>query len=164
MLCSLLQGHLVTAYQKENQKQLYYPNPRQPKSSLCSFYICHQIIPKMSHYYPWIVGTTYFPLKKNEYWCYFAFTPSSPTIGASLMAQMVKKLPAMWEMQVWSLGQEDLLEEGMVTHSSILAWRIPWTVEPEQLNTFANYIKFNTIIVHFYSFSRSGWDRRVFSN
>ena len=44
--------------------------------------------------------------------------------GASLVPQMVKNLPAMWETQVLSLGQEDPLEEGMATHSSILAWRI----------------------------------------
>ena len=47
-----------------------------------------------------------------------------------LVAQMVKNLPAMWETQVWSLGGEDPLEEGMTTHSGILAWRIPWTEEP----------------------------------
>ena len=47
---------------------------------------------------------------------------------ASLVAQLVKNLPAMWETWVWSLGWEDLLEKGMATHSSILAWRIPWTV------------------------------------
>ena len=41
------------------------------------------------------------------------------------MAQMVKNLPAMWETRVQSLGQEDPLEKGMGTHSSILAWRIP---------------------------------------
>ena len=46
------------------------------------------------------------------------------------MAQTVKNLPAMWETWVRSLGWEDLLEEGMATHSSILAWRIPWTEEP----------------------------------
>ena len=40
---------------------------------------------------------------------------------------MVKNLPAMQETQVGSLGQEDTLEQGMATHSSILAWRIPWT-------------------------------------
>ena len=45
------------------------------------------------------------------------------------MAQVVKNLPAMWETQVQSLGQEDTLEKDMVTHSSILAWRIPWTEE-----------------------------------
>ena len=46
------------------------------------------------------------------------------------MAQIVKNLPAMWEMQVRSLGREDPLEKGMATHSSILAWRITWTEEP----------------------------------
>ena len=46
------------------------------------------------------------------------------------MAQIVKKLPAMQEMQVQSLGQEDPLEKGMATHSSILAWRISWTEDP----------------------------------
>ena len=51
-------------------------------------------------------------------------------VRASLMAQTIKNLPAMWETQVQSLGQEDPLEEGMATHSSILAWRIPWTEEP----------------------------------
>ena len=43
------------------------------------------------------------------------------------MAQTVKNLPAMQETQVLSLGQEDPLEKGMATHSSIFAWRIPWT-------------------------------------
>ena len=45
---------------------------------------------------------------------------------ASLVTQTVKSLPAMQETQVQSLGQEDPLEKGMATHSSILAWRIPW--------------------------------------
>ena len=46
------------------------------------------------------------------------------------MAQMVKYLPTMWETGVRSLGQEDPLEKGMATHSSILAWKIPWMEEP----------------------------------
>ena len=46
----------------------------------------------------------------------------------SLVAQLVKNLPAMWETWVWSLGWEDPLEKGKATHSSILAWRIPWTL------------------------------------
>ena len=50
-----------------------------------------------------------------------------------LMAQMVKNLPTMWETQVQSLGREDPLEKGVATHSSILAWRIPWTEEPGEL-------------------------------
>ena len=48
---------------------------------------------------------------------------------------VVKNLPAIQEMQVWSLGQEDLLEEEMGTHSSTLAWRIPWTKEPGGLQS-----------------------------
>ena len=51
-------------------------------------------------------------------------------IRASLVAQMVKNPPTKWETWVLSLGQEDPLEEGMATHPSILAWRIPWTEEP----------------------------------
>ena len=51
------------------------------------------------------------------------------SLGTSLVAQTVKKLPAVQEIQVQSLGQEDPLEKEMATHSSILAWRIPWTEE-----------------------------------
>ena len=51
------------------------------------------------------------------------------------MAQTVKNLPAMWENRVWSLGQEDSLEKGMATHSSILGWRILWTEEPDGLQS-----------------------------
>ena len=50
--------------------------------------------------------------------------------GTSLVAQMVKCLPTMQETQVQSLGWEGLLEKEMATHSSILAWKIPWTEEP----------------------------------
>ena len=48
---------------------------------------------------------------------------------------MVKKLPTVWKTQVQSLGQEDPLEKGMATHSSILAWRIPWIEEPGRLQS-----------------------------
>ena len=48
---------------------------------------------------------------------------------ASLVAQLLKNLPAMWETWVQSLGWEDLLEKGTATHSNILARRIPWTVQ-----------------------------------
>ena len=50
--------------------------------------------------------------------------------GASLVAQMVKYTPAMQKTQIRSLGGEDLLEKGMATHSSTLAWRTPCTEEP----------------------------------
>ena len=57
------------------------------------------------------------------------------TEGASLVAQMVKNRPSVWETQVPSLGQEDPLEKGMATHSSFPAWRIPWTEEPGGLQS-----------------------------
>ena len=56
-------------------------------------------------------------------------------IVASLVAQRLKRLPAMWETWVQSLGREDPLEKEMATHSSILAWRIPWTEEPVGLQS-----------------------------
>ena len=51
------------------------------------------------------------------------------------VALMVKKLSAMQETQVQFLGQEDALEKGMATHSSILDWRIPWTEETDRLHS-----------------------------
>ena len=59
----------------------------------------------------------------------------SSILGASLVSQRVKYLPAMWETQVQSLGGEDPLEKEMATHSSPLAWRIPWTEEPGRLQS-----------------------------
>ena len=49
------------------------------------------------------------------------------------MAQLLKNLPAVWETWAQTLGQEDALEKGMATHTSILAWRIPWKEEPGRL-------------------------------
>ena len=54
---------------------------------------------------------------------------------ASLAALTAKNWPAMWETQVQSLGQEDHLEKGMVTHSNILSWRIPWKKETGRLQS-----------------------------
>ena len=54
-------------------------------------------------------------------------------MGASLVAQRLKRLPSMWETWVRSLGWEDPLEKETVTHSSTLAWRIPWTEKPGRL-------------------------------
>ena len=58
------------------------------------------------------------------------FNGAKLNTGASLVAQMVKNLPAMQETRVQFLGWEDALENEMATHSSILAWRTPWTEEP----------------------------------
>ena len=59
-------------------------------------------------------------------------------LRTSLGAQTVKNLPAMQETRVQSLGWEDPLEEGMATHSSILAWIIPWTEEPGGLQSIGS--------------------------
>ena len=53
-------------------------------------------------------------------------------------AQMVKNPPAMWETQIRSLGQEDPLEKGMATHSSVLAWIISWTELPGRLQSMGS--------------------------
>ena len=54
---------------------------------------------------------------------------------ASLVAQIVKNPPAVWDTWVLSLGQEDPLEKGMASYTSILVWRIPWTEEPGGLQS-----------------------------
>ena len=58
--------------------------------------------------------------------------------AASLVAQMVKNPPAMWDTWFQSLFWEDLLEKGIATHSSILAWRIPWAEEPGRLQSMGS--------------------------
>ena len=75
---------------------------------------------------------------------------------ASPVAQLVKNPPAMWETWVQSLCWEDSLEKGKVTHSSILAWRIPWTVQPmgnKESDTTEDFITF-TFITYLLSFIR----------
>ena len=80
---------------------------------------------------------------------------------AFLVAQRLKRLPPMLETQVWSLGREDPLEKEMVTHSSILAWRIPWTEKPGRLQSLGSqksdtterlhlHLSFFIIIIIFY--------------
>ena len=71
----------------------------------------------------------------NAYYVLFSFYEGYCTHGASLVDQTVKSLPAMKETQVQSLGREDPPDKGMATHSSILAWRIPWTEEPGGLHS-----------------------------
>ena len=59
-------------------------------------------------------------------------------VVASLVAQMVKCLPAIWETQVRSLGEEDPLEKEMAIHSSTLVWKIPWMEEPDRLQSMGS--------------------------
>ena len=77
----------------------------------------------------------YKELRKVEGEQLMRYTLEERSFGASQVAQMVKNLPAMQEIRVQSLGREDHLEKGMETHSSILAWRIPWSEEPGRLQS-----------------------------
>ena len=75
------------------------------------------------------------------------------SLVASLVAQTVKNLPAMQEMPVWSLGQEDPLEKEMATHSSILAWETPWTKQPDGLQSRGlERIRHNLVTEHAHTF------------
>ena len=78
------------------------------------------------------------------------------------MAQTVKSLPAMQEIQVQSLGWDDPLEKGMATHPSILAWRIPWTEKPGRLESMSewHYWPENPANTHRSLEAGSEWSRR----
>ena len=71
----------------------------------------------------------------------------------SLVAQMVKRLPTMWDTRVQSLGREDPLEKEMATHSSTLVWKIPWTEEPGRLQSMDCKESDTTEQLHFTSLS-----------
>ena len=76
------------------------------------------------------------------------------------MAQTVKNLPAIQETQVQSLGWGDTLEKGMATHSSTLAWKIPWTEEPGRLQSMGSQKESNTTEqLHFVDRLDQEWER-----
>ena len=83
-------------------------------------------------------------------------TVTEQSLKASLVAQMLKRLPSMQEIWVRSLGQEDPLEKEMATHPSILAWIIPWTEEPGGLQSKGSQrVRYDwTTSLHFSHFSR----------
>ena len=71
----------------------------------------------------------------QEAWVHFLANAANSSSWASLVAQMVKNLPAMQETEVQSPSQKDPLDKGIATHSGILAWRIPWIEEPGRLQS-----------------------------
>ena len=87
------------------------------------------VISDIGHLFMCLLVITVNCLWKNGYLCLF------PISLASLVAQTVKRLPAMWETWVRFLGREDTLEKEMAIHSSTLAWKIPWTEEPDRLES-----------------------------
>ena len=90
--------------------------------------------------FKWIVLHVIYKFLKCSIWCqenaghYEACT----LLRASLVAQMVKHLPAMWETRAQPLGREDPLEKEMATHSSTLPWQIPWMKEPGRLQSMGS--------------------------
>ena len=82
-------------------------------------------------------------------------------IEASVVSQMVKNLPAMQETQVWSPGREDPPKKEMATHSSVLAWRIPWTEEPGGLQSMGrkelNTTERLTLLLSLFFFPQGWW-------
>ena len=92
----------------------------------------------------------------SYYWLFFFLITAILMDWASLVAQMVKNLFAMRETQVWSLGREGPLEKGMVTHSSILAWKIAWTEEPAGLQSMGSERVRQTEWLTFHSFHSHG--------
>ena len=73
----------------------------------------------------------------HSVWATLGFPRSWP-VWASLVAQMVKNPPAIWETWVRFLGWEDPLEKEMAIHSSTFAWKIPWTEEPDRLQSMGS--------------------------
>ena len=126
--------------------------------------------------YLWHAGSSIFSLavlSRSIILLLFHIYPQT-FVDQCLVAQMVKNLPAIWETWVRSLGWEDVLDEGVTTHSSILAWRIPWT-EPGRLqsmesqrvrhdwaaSTFSKMFNIVTTSEAYSTFSPSGTKRKV---
>ena len=99
-------------------------------------------------YLPWSQSSYLSSVRRRRWWpCQLSQWVETDQIAPGIQKPgfpgglMAKNPPAMQELQetgIWALGQEDPLEEGMATHSSILAWRIPWTVEPVGLQSIGS--------------------------
>ena len=133
---NLIQCNLIENRQEESCTWLSFPLP--PVSPVCKLSHWHSICRHLPSAPVEVTPVLLFlpaALPHLPPHCLFLlrppklrWVPSLPAL-ASLVAQMVKNLPAMQETQVRSLGREDPLEKRMTTHSSILAWRIPWIEE-----------------------------------
>ena len=98
-----------------------------------SFSLCFKRIPWVQHSsWQLMENNHFFPLYQRRPLCCSSYASLYSSV-TSLVARMVKHLPTMWKTWVLSLGQEDPLEKEMATHSSTLAWKIPWMEEPGRL-------------------------------
>ena len=107
----------------------------------------------------WVI-TVFHSLKLGKSHTQSHLTYTEAVRGNSLVVQMVKNPPAMRETWVWSLGWEDPLEKGKAAHSSILAWRIPWTVWSvgvTKSRTWLSDFHFHYCYSHFCFYLLIGW-------
>ena len=100
-------------------------------------YICYNYNDKYIYMLGWAKFVCVFSVRFNRK-TQMNFLANLINKWASLVAQLVKNLPAMWEIRVWFLYWEDPLKKGMATCSSLLAWRSPWTEEPGELQSMGS--------------------------
>ena len=114
-------------YDSENVGNLISGSPAFSKPSLDIWkFLIHKMLKARMQDFKYDLTSIRDECKCPVVWTFFSTT----FLRTSLVAQMVKRLPTMQKTRVQSLGREDLLEKEMATHSSILAWKIPWTEEP----------------------------------
>ena len=104
--------------------------------ALYSFYFLFSatVLEDVNYYLPSVDKILKISFKKSQYLL------SQTMHQASLVAQRVKRLPTMWEIWVQSRGRKDPLKKAMATHSSTLAWKIPWTEKPGRLQLMGSQI------------------------
>ena len=105
-----------------------------------------------------LIIQSWIPGKTSKEWV-FSLPMHQSHFWGSLVAQMVKNMPALWEIRVWSLDCKDPLEKGMVTHSSVLVWRIPWTEEQRVRHNWATNTLFTQFLLqtNYNTMPRSGY-------
>ena len=99
------------------------------------YFVCCLEVTSCTEWYWWLDKARSCVTVVSIVWVFAIWYSLAFQFGASLAAQRIKHLPAMWETRVRSLGWEEPLEKEMATHSSTFAWRIPWTEDPGGLRS-----------------------------
>ena len=109
-------------------------SPWEQFSVICTLRVQQQIW-SLANFWEWTEARNIIAIVSQRHWesSVAGISQASEDRGPSLVARLVKNLPTIWETWVQSLGWEDPLQKGKATHSSILAWRIPWTVQSMEL-------------------------------
>ena len=124
---------------RANKQRPQGTTPIHGLSSSASYTLLHSQVNRDPHTHINLPGGAPVPLKSSpSKQRKLNASPQAPYSVVLTSAQTVKHLPTMWGTQVRSLGQEDLLEKEMATHSSTLAWKIPWMEEPGRLQSMGS--------------------------